>query len=308
MTKTKSYLWIANLCAFIATVSINVIANVIPLGGYNTGQISAMYPTLFTPPGFTFGIWGAIYGLLGIFILLSIFSKAMKDTEAIGPYFIITCICNIAWIFTWHFQMIGFSFIAIAGLLLSLFKIYTLTRESGFITKTTFSMYYAWITVATIIATFVLIKTATGNAPVTPIEPRMGMTTFTQQEIYGDIMLIDDFTDPRVIIVGGDPEIASYASNFEYVAATIVALIVGALTVFHIYRYHDMVYALTILWAVGGIAYRQLSAPKPPSWMIVAAALAVIAIVYALIVTFVPKGKCEVSEDCRGIKNENIQM
>ena len=49
---------------FIGVIAVNALANILPINGYNTGQISAFYPNAFVPAGFTFSIWGVIYLLL----------------------------------------------------------------------------------------------------------------------------------------------------------------------------------------------------------------------------------------------------
>ena len=50
-----------NWLLFIGVVTVNALANILPINGYNTGQISAFYPNYFVPAGFTFSIWGLIY-------------------------------------------------------------------------------------------------------------------------------------------------------------------------------------------------------------------------------------------------------
>jgi len=61
--------WV-NIIAYVLTVIINGLAGSTTLiGGVNTAAISDLYPTLITPAGFTFAIWGVIYFLLGVFVL-----------------------------------------------------------------------------------------------------------------------------------------------------------------------------------------------------------------------------------------------
>lgn len=261
MTKNYTFLKIANTVAFIATVAVNILANVLPIGGMNTGQISAMYPTLFTPPAFTFGIWGVIYGLLAVFILTQLFAKSMTEVHDIGIFFILSCVLNILWIFTWHNQMIVPSTLLIIALLGTLMKIYSVTRDSAIVPRITFSIYYAWITVATMISLFVLVKTLTGNAPVTPIEPRARISD------------PNNFTN--ILIIGGNPEIVSYVSVFEYVMATIAVGLTALITILHIKWYGDYFYVGTILWAVGGIMFKQITAPVQPTLMLIAALIAI---------------------------------
>jgi hypothetical protein len=60
---------ILNLIGIIGALVVNALANILPINGKNTGQLSDQYPNLFVPAGITFAIWGVIYILLIIFII-----------------------------------------------------------------------------------------------------------------------------------------------------------------------------------------------------------------------------------------------
>lgn len=280
MTKRFSSLKIANAVAFAAMVTVNILANTIPLGGYNTSQISAMYPTIMTPPGFTFIIWAVIYGLLGIFIISQFFFKNDDEmnmvTEKIGPFFIISCALNIIWLLLWHGRLMVPAFIIMVCLLISLIRIYTLTRKSNVFIRTAFGVYYAWITVASLISVFILVKTVTGNAPVTPIEPRFagGLNAAISSGAYTDIILI-----------AGDPEIGSYVSVFEYAMSVVAVTLLTLITIWHYNRFEDLSYVITIAWATGGIMLRQLTSVSitKPVLMLAAAGLGLALIAYTTV-------------------------
>lgn len=159
----KNFTIIINLILFIAMVTINGLANALPINGYNTGELSDMYPNLFVPAGVTFSIWGLIYLLLLVFIVnqtIAAFSqKASK--YLLSPLaswaFALTCIFNSLWILTWHYQMVFLSVIIMLMLLISL--IYIVKRMESenidnfwarFSVKLPFSIYLGWISVATI--------------------------------------------------------------------------------------------------------------------------------------------------------------
>lgn len=56
-----------NILAFLFTILVNGLAgSTTILGGKNTSQISDANPTLITPAGYVFSIWGVIYILLGV--------------------------------------------------------------------------------------------------------------------------------------------------------------------------------------------------------------------------------------------------
>lgn len=118
------YIKIISTIAFISMVIVNALANILPINGINTGQVSDSYPNLFAPAGITFSIWGLIYLLLGAFVIYQFFiSKKIKILDEIGIYFIITSIANILWIFSWHYDYIGLSVIFMLIILIFLIKI-----------------------------------------------------------------------------------------------------------------------------------------------------------------------------------------
>ncbi|MEI7511498.1 MAG: tryptophan-rich sensory protein [Candidatus Peregrinibacteria bacterium] len=145
--------------AYIIMVAVNFLANSLPINNRSTGQISDDYPNLFTPTGFTFSIWGLIYLLLAGYVLYQ-FRKNSKKTEelinTINPLFIATSLANISWIFAWHYDFISLSVVIMTVLLFLLIKIADILRieqciswEKLFICAP-FSIYFGWITVATI--------------------------------------------------------------------------------------------------------------------------------------------------------------
>lgn len=68
----------------------------------------------------------------------------------------VICLLNAGWIFAWHYEVLEVSVVLMLGLLVSLIYAFLLsqktelTRVGGAITKTNFSVYLAWICVATI--------------------------------------------------------------------------------------------------------------------------------------------------------------
>ena len=70
ITNTRS-LAVYQLLFFAFMITMNALANGLPLNGYTTGAISALYPNLFVPAGFTFSIWGVIYLLLLGYVVYS---------------------------------------------------------------------------------------------------------------------------------------------------------------------------------------------------------------------------------------------
>ncbi len=145
--------------AYVGMVVVNVLANALPINGRPTGQISDDYANLFAPAGITFSIWGIIYLLLAGYVIYQFVNKDQKIEkliQTISPLFITTSIANILWILAWHYDFIGISVLIMSVLLISLIKIADIVNKNQFTSleklfiKAPFSVYFGWITVATI--------------------------------------------------------------------------------------------------------------------------------------------------------------
>jgi hypothetical protein len=215
------YIKIISVIAFISMVIVNALANILPINGINTGQVSDSYPNLFAPAGITFSIWGLIYLLLGIFVIYQFFiTKKIKILDQIGIYFIITSIANILWIFSWHYDYIGLSVLLMLIILISLIKIANiLNKENLILTKDfflislPFSIYFGWITVATI----------------------ANITTFLVSLNWNAFGLTEQFWTIAIIIIGS---------------------IIGLLRMF---KDKNIAYGLVFVWAYIGIWIKHIS-------------------------------------------------
>jgi benzodiazapine receptor len=211
-----------NIVAFVLTVLVNGLAgSTTILGGKNTAQISDAYPTLITPAGYVFSIWGVIYVLLGVFVVFQALpSEKGKDYQTrISWLFVLSSLLNIAWLFLWQFEYLGLSVVLMFLLLASLIAIYlrlnigksavSLREKLAF--QMPFSVYLGWITIASI-----------ANVAVTLVSVNW-----------------DGF--------GIGPE--TWAILIVAVALLITLLVVATR--------RDVAYGLVIIWALVGIALNQ---------------------------------------------------
>jgi len=148
---------------FITMVIVNALSAILPINGITPGQVSDSYPNLFAPAGITFSIWGLIYLLLALhtLYLLGMFRRKGKMTNnnlliKTSIVFSISSLLNSAWIFSWHYKIIPLSMILMVLLLLCLIYIVTITNAQSLsfreklLIRLPFSVYFGWITVATI--------------------------------------------------------------------------------------------------------------------------------------------------------------
>lgn len=152
-----------SLVGILVVVLMNWLANWVPFNGHTTGEVSRANAVPFQPAGWAFLIWSLIYGLLFAFVVYSFLPVGRRSSRirAVGPLFLVANIANIAWLLAWHWERFALSLIAIVVLLGSLAAIYgVLQRRDAqgghgsfvqrFLVRGTFSIYLAWISIATL--------------------------------------------------------------------------------------------------------------------------------------------------------------
>jgi hypothetical protein len=143
----------------VLTITINVLANALPINGQATGEISDRFAIYFVPAGYVFSIWGLIYlALIGYTIYQAL--PAQRENallNKIAPAYWIGSIANIVWIFLWHYNIFTLTIIAMLTLLASLLYIYIQIIQAGklekiqkWLVRLPFSIYLGWISVATV--------------------------------------------------------------------------------------------------------------------------------------------------------------
>jgi len=148
-----------NAVAFVDVVFVNGLAgSTMLIGGKTTAQVSDANPTLITPAGYVFSIWGVIYVLLGVFVVFQALpsEKGRDFREKVGWLFILSSILNVFWLFLWQFEYLVLSVIVMFLLLATLILIYLrleigrskvqLREKIAF--HLPFSVYLGWITIA----------------------------------------------------------------------------------------------------------------------------------------------------------------
>ncbi len=151
---------VAVIISTLMTITVNVLANSLPLNGLNTGEISDSFETYFVPAGYVFSIWLLIYLGLMAFTVYQALPAQRNNARLvkIGWAVVVANLANASWIFFWHYLLFPLSLLAMVTLLAALLFIYTrleigkstfTTLESWFV-RVPFSIYLGWITVATI--------------------------------------------------------------------------------------------------------------------------------------------------------------
>ncbi len=211
---------------YLVMVTLNALANILPINGITTGDQSDFYGNLFAPAGITFTIWGVIYVLLAAYVLyqFGVFQGGANGNKGrvmgkIGLFFALSSVANSLWVLAWHYDYILVSLILIVIVLICLIRINYLTKDEDFNLKEKFfirlpfSIYFGWVTVATI-------------ANVTTLLVAIGWNGFGISESLWTVFILG------------------------------VGAAIGILTMF---SFRDMAYGLVLIWAYAGIYIKHTS-------------------------------------------------
>ncbi len=215
-----------NVVAYVSMVVVNALANIVPINGQQTGEISDRFPGYFVPAGYVFGIWGLIYALLLAFTVYQALPAQRENPilRRIGFLFALSCLWNGVWILCWHYNLFLLSLAVMLALLVTLIFIYRrldigrerVSRAEQWFVHIPFSVYLGWITVATIAnASDVLYDIGWNGQPFPP----QGW-------------------------------------------AALMVIVAAALTLYILRQRRDIAYSLVIIWALVGIFVKQLAAPE----------------------------------------------
>lgn len=157
MIKVKNA-WI-NLVFLLVTLTINTLGAVGIINGYSQKQISDMYVTLITPGPSTFSIWGVIYSLLLISMVVMIAKKNdpyyQKATEELSTLFRVSCLLNIAWIITFSYVLVEISSLFILAFVVTLallgLKLLKIREGRRWLLPLSFGLYSGWLFIATVV-------------------------------------------------------------------------------------------------------------------------------------------------------------
>ena len=154
---------IATIAAIIGTLLVNTLSNLIPPGGQNVGEIAntVLAGVLITPANYAFAIWGLIYLGLIAYSIYQLGPSQRQDPiiQQVNRWLIVACVAQMIWIFLFTLQYFGLSIMAMLSILLPLIRAYltvrigkqAANRQRRWLAQYPFSIYLAWISVATVV-------------------------------------------------------------------------------------------------------------------------------------------------------------
>lgn len=236
-----------NIAALAGTIVVNWLSNALPLNGKSTEELSDLYPVLTTPAGYAFSIWGLIYlALIGFAVYQALPSQRSNPTiDRITPLFLVSCVANVGWLFTWHYELLLPNILLMLMLLVTLIGIYRQLRADGtpastgerWLLRAPFSMYLGWITVATIV----------------------NLSTVLYAFGWRDV------------------------SMFGQLLAALLFVVAGVLGFSILRKFDDPVYTSVIIWALVGVAVKQPDSMLVAGTALLVAVLLALSIAYRLV-------------------------
>lgn len=174
--------------SILTMIVMNYLSNAGTFGGQTNSDISAKYHTLITPAGYAFAIWGLIFlGLLAFAVYQGLGSQQTNPRfRAIGWWVVLNAFCNAAWSPLFNNELIGVALLVILVMLFSLVVIEqrllekrplpvvptdpdaTLPESAAspaetWLARIPFSVYFGWLTIATILNIAVYLKATNFN-------------------------------------------------------------------------------------------------------------------------------------------------
>lgn len=129
------------------------------LGDNPVGRSGSYEEPLVVPAGYAFSIWGIIYLGILVFPVYSFFRRPSGSPlwKKVHQWFSINVVCNGLWLVCASYDWLWISVVIISIMLWSLYRIYDLLiqlekdgeRPAFWTEKVVFSIYFAWITLAT---------------------------------------------------------------------------------------------------------------------------------------------------------------
>jgi hypothetical protein len=161
MARPNVALRIVVAASVVAMIVMNVLANALPFFGRGTGQVSALYPTLVTPAGYVFAIWGLIYIGMLAYASAQFIAPLSHDPlpDRLAWPLIVSSVANVAWLLLWQSLNIFWTVPVMLVLLVSLISAYVMSRQGRperpsalerWAVRAPLGLYLGWISVATI--------------------------------------------------------------------------------------------------------------------------------------------------------------
>lgn len=158
MIKEKK-LAIVNLVSLLFVFLFNYLTGTGQINGMSQKAISDMFSTKITPSAFAFSIWGLIYTLVAIALIMMLLRYRERDyidaINALSFWFLLSSLANILWTISFAYLQIALStlliFILLFSLVMILKNLSKYQKPIRFIFPLAFGLYAGWVLIASVL-------------------------------------------------------------------------------------------------------------------------------------------------------------
>ncbi|MDF7814643.1 hypothetical protein [Hymenobacter sp. YC55] len=147
--------WLAAL-AVLGNIGLNYYSNAFPFNGQSMGTVSGKYPTLLTPAGYAFSIWGLIFLSLTVYVVWQLLPAQRSNPlpDAVAQPLTLASIVTALWVVLFAYERILPCWLAMMIILGALVMAYGRARRLVLAdiaprwVSVPFALYLGWISVA----------------------------------------------------------------------------------------------------------------------------------------------------------------
>ena len=230
MNKTPNVLQVVNILAIVITIIVNAIAEIIPVNGVTSKEVSDAYPSLFTPPGYVFSIWSVIYTLLIVFMIYQVLPSQREADflKQTAIFFILGGLINTSWLILFHYSFGQPGIYVFTPILIGLFLVL---------------MLY----------TYVKLEIGVVKVPI-----RQKIAVHLPISVYAgwvSLAVIANIASVLNVIIPGIP------MPIQELWTALVIIVALIITILMLVIRRDVAYGLVVVWATTGIASNQSAIP-----------------------------------------------
>jgi hypothetical protein len=150
---------IAALVATVANITFNLINGHVGVPTPSVAEISARYPTLLTPAGYGFAIWGVIYGATLLYAMFALLPSeaGVRMHDRVAPWLTVLNALASLWVALFTVEQLGPSVLISGAMLAAAFMIYTIISDhivSEHLSRwwrAPFGLWVGWLSVALLV-------------------------------------------------------------------------------------------------------------------------------------------------------------
>ncbi|OUJ73640.1 tryptophan-rich sensory protein [Hymenobacter crusticola] len=147
--------WVAALTIF-GNIALTYWSRLQPFNGQSMGYVSGKYPSLLTPAGYAFSIWGIIFLALAVYAVWQLLPTQRPNPlpDAVAKPLTLANLATAAWVVIFAYEHIAWCAVLMVLILAALILVYGRARQliaagvAPRLASLPFALYLGWISVA----------------------------------------------------------------------------------------------------------------------------------------------------------------